>query len=643
MSTTLDRLDFWVRNALGQAVAGAQLYLAAQPANITSVPPAPLIQLYADNNGVTPLAQPLNTDGLGHVAAYGQAQLYTLVVVNHGVIQNVFPDQAFFDLGGTETLPPSGNATQVATTTNLNLAAFGEVLIADGSGNVQDSGAPLSSLATVVSVTAETNRAEAAEALLAPEANAALTGTTTIVNANGVLNATLFAGADIGAKVNTAIAQLVATGQGGTVYIPAGTYSQSTTIYLPPYIKLCGAAATGTILNWTPTTGWAIVIAGNDAGLFNNFGYQGALEDLTLNGPGSTTSTGAVYLGGSDGASGSPTTGNDPATNQCWAFNINRVRLVQTSGAGTFGVGFQWGTNAWSQTFLQCTIQGCATGVYFPAGIGSSNSGENITFVGCIIANNTGIGVSIGTGNDINVNLIGCSLDSNGSWAVQNATAGGGSSVVSLTNSYIFSEAKWLQNYGYMNLTSCYFTGGTNSGVLGYLINNEGTFVMTGSQLFPGGSGTLFNAGGVKGYWLGTTINGTGLTGGGIPTELFNVALAGSSGQQGNYAGGAAVDIANLTTAGAVRVSWSQFIVVAGSVSSTFPSLTLGWTDADNVARTKTLVATSATNTTAVESDGVAVIFPKAGVAVTVTSASYANGGGANQMTYDIAIVAEIL
>ena len=50
---------------------------------------------------------------------------------------------------------------------------------------------------------------------------------------NGVLNATLFPGSDIGAQVNAAIAALGSSG--GEIYIPAGTYTQTSTIYLPSH------------------------------------------------------------------------------------------------------------------------------------------------------------------------------------------------------------------------------------------------------------------------------------------------------------------------------------------------------------------------------------------------------------------------
>jgi hypothetical protein len=81
---------------------------------------------------------------------------------------------------------------------------------------------------------------------------------------------------------------------------------------------------------------------------------------------------------------------------------------------------------------------------------------------------------------------------------------------------------------------------------------------------------------------------------------------------------------------------------VAAATSSTFPSLTLSWTDVGGIARTQQLVATSATNTTAVYSNGSAYVYTNTTGPVSVTSASYASNTAA-QMTYALEIFAEIL
>jgi hypothetical protein len=109
-----------------------------------------------------------------------------------------------------------------------------------------------------------------------------------------------------------------------------------------------------------------------------------------------------------------------------------------------------------------------------------------------------------------------------------------------------------------------------------------------------------------------------------------------------NYNSGSAKTLVTPTAPSVYRISFSQAIQVVDPSSSTFPSLTLGWSDPGSIARTKTLVATSTTNTTAVESDGSAVIYTNGSTPVTVTSASYASGTSST-MTYSLAIVVESL
>lgn len=107
-----------------------------------------------------------------------------------------------------------------------------------------------------------------------------------------------------------------------------------------------------------------------------------------------------------------------------------------------------------------------------------------------------------------------------------------------------------------------------------------------------------------------------------------------------NFNGGSSQTLFTPTAAGAWRISWAQMIVVAAGVSSTFPSLTLAWTDPGTISRTQTLVSTSTTNTTAVISEGDTIIYTNASGPVSVTSASYASNP-ASTMTYALAIIAE--
>jgi len=136
-----------------------------------------------------------------------------------------------------------------------------------------------------------------------------------------------------------------------------------------------------------------------------------------------------------------------------------------------------------------------------------------------------------------------------------------------------------------------------------------------------------------------TAYNAITTAGNGIPSEVNQIAATGLT---ANYNAGSAKTIFTPTAASQLRISFSQAITTADAVSSTFPSLTLGWTDVGGIARTKTLVATSSTNTTAVESDGVAVITTNTSTGVTLTSASYASNTPAT-MTYALSVTCEVL
>jgi hypothetical protein len=330
---------------------------------------------------------------------------------------------------------------------------------------------------------------------------------------NGVLNASDFAGADIGAQVNAAITQLGAAG--GSIYIPAGSYNFANTIYIPRVVKLFGASSYGTVLNWTPVTGWAIVVAD---GYGTSIYPEGSIEDLKLVGPTSTDTVGAIYIGGSDAAAStgagfpaSPTVGHDPAANYGDHFNFNRLNISQ------FGVGIQWGNNGWSNTFLECCITSNATSIYFPNT--TSDSGERLAFVGCSIQN-SGTGLLMASGGsqvDVDFFFTACSFDfnaGNGSttgWAINNLNAVW---EVNLVNCHVEQLTQWLQNYGYCNLVACNFTNGTSSGTLGYLINNQiaDGFTVHGGTFFNGGSGTILNTSSLPSLWVGALINGTGGT-----------------------------------------------------------------------------------------------------------------------------------
>lgn len=200
------------------------------------------------------------------------------------------------------------------------------------------------------------------------------------------LYADQFPGADIGAKVNAAIAAL--PGGCGTVVIPVGTYNYATTIVKPRCVILAGqgsgrggggygGSTGGTVLNWTVTTGVGVAVGD---GLGSLEYPRGGIRDLTLNGPGVASASIGLWLGGDPAGTVLPST--DFADSQ----DIRGIRI-----AG-FGTGIEWGNNAWIERVTDSSIFRCGTGV--SAAPGYANSAENNLFVGDAIFNNAGAAVA---------------------------------------------------------------------------------------------------------------------------------------------------------------------------------------------------------------------------------------------------------
>jgi hypothetical protein len=312
-------------------------------------------------------------------------------------------------------------------------------------------------------------------------------------------------GSDIGAWTNSAITFIGC----GEVYIPSGTYTQRTTIVKPRCVKLHGASADSTFLEWKPLKGVAIVMG--DAMGSTGFAGEGALEDLTLIGPGANTATCGVYLGGTDGVGCAPAADIDPSSNLDDHDNINRIRTSKLSVAGAFGVGVQWGNNAWTNTIFESDISFNGIGIYDPGT--RPQTGENLSIISSVLSNNLGVGLEVATGNNVNFNVVNTSFDYNGSWQVQNGTSTT-QNAVSLVNCYLASQSHWFQNYGYMNLTGVYANDGSDSGTLGYLIDNEAPFLTSlGGQFFNNGTGAILNPAGVASTWIAPLITSPGPNG----------------------------------------------------------------------------------------------------------------------------------
>jgi len=109
MSSFLRR-DDWVTDALGNAISGASVYVCSQPATTNTIPPSPEVQLYADSAGVTPITQPVITDGYGHAFYYVAPGTYTVVYYSPQIQQLNLLDQAIVSTGTSNWSNDSSNA-----------------------------------------------------------------------------------------------------------------------------------------------------------------------------------------------------------------------------------------------------------------------------------------------------------------------------------------------------------------------------------------------------------------------------------------------------------------------------------------------------------------------------------------------------
>jgi len=123
----MNRFDGVLQNAVGEAIAGADVYVCTQPAVTTNIPPSPLASLFADTGGVTPITNPVVTDGNGRFFFYAATGLYTLVYFDpfNRVATLVFPDQAIVTQGG-------GSVTSVTMTVPTGLAISGSPITSSG-------------------------------------------------------------------------------------------------------------------------------------------------------------------------------------------------------------------------------------------------------------------------------------------------------------------------------------------------------------------------------------------------------------------------------------------------------------------------------------------------------------------------------
>jgi hypothetical protein len=204
---------------------------------------------------------------------------------------------------------------------------------------------------------------------------------------NGILNAFEFSGADIGAKINNAIA--AAGPNGGDIYVPASVtcYTFTTPILLAPNIHLRGAGRSATCLKYTATTGTALTAAA-----------YASIENLTLLGPPSASSTTGIMIAAQ-------------------SFTTNHIILGGFDHSGTksyFHTGMTFGKNAYALGFYEMQIWQNDQNVLFPSGL--SNAGEDIKFIGGSVTNSNSLANCFQSGapgvpNNAEFEFVGTSFD----------------------------------------------------------------------------------------------------------------------------------------------------------------------------------------------------------------------------------------
>lgn len=198
---------------------------------------------------------------------------------------------------------------------------------------------------------------------------------------SGAVNVLAVPGADIGAKINAACAQLAT---GGTAALPVGTFTFTTPIVITTGCNIRGQGKGATILRYTAATGTGITYSGGTDSAPAGYG----LKSLTYSGPGGrNTATGLLiaYPG----------------------FEVADVEIGAVSQG--FNVGVTFGNNAYLDYFLNSSIWQNNQNLVYPDGL--RNSGENISFVNTVFGNGT-LGDDRSTGLDC--------VDILGSGATQN-------------------------------------------------------------------------------------------------------------------------------------------------------------------------------------------------------------------------------
>ena len=312
---------------------------------------------------------------------------------------------------------------------------------------------------------------------------------------SGPVDATQFAGADVGDKVNAAIASF-GSGGCGTIAVPHGNYSLSKKIVKPRCVMLDfqNSTVTSTITNGPS------IVTGSFLDTSAGHYLWGGIRNLKLVGPGGSDSYG-LWLGGDTTNNFAPAGYNDFGSSY---YNIN-IR------------GFAYGVAkgvAYQISFSSSTLEGNTYGWYEPGQFG----GENMSMFGMQFVNNSKYGVYAPNqwANEFNCSF--CSFDYNGD-----------------ANMYVMNGSVTLMG-GHMERCSGYDIDGPVTASAAMILNIVGmTFVNIGGSVGAPGGCPAFS--GVDPAYIHVTGNNSNVTlGGGVElirnhkmTSVINWAATGLS------------------------------------------------------------------------------------------------------------------
>jgi hypothetical protein len=280
--------------------------------------------------------------------------------------------------------------------------------------------------------------------------------------ASGMFNALCYSGADIGVKVNAALAAPECLATGCHIKIPAGYYPYTTPIVLAGKNIWLDCDTGGGGITASPTMITQLYYTGTGTAVtFDPGGTNNLLSGCGITGN-NTASTVGLQVGGSSGAVGAVFSNND------------------ISG---FTTCLQFSNIVYITTFRDNFIHDCSSHeIYAPAGLGTF--GENVTFNGGDIYNKgafsaTGIQLSSACDyhfNSVSIDNVGITLDSSANiidfTLPHNEISGGATNLPILTLSSTCTNCRvtshgglWLEDFGSVGRTSFINVVGANSSV----------------------------------------------------------------------------------------------------------------------------------------------------------------------------------